>query len=103
MMKLEKVKTSDLKPGPIQDKPLPNGFIERVINYKNKISEVETTSLEVTILNFQRDLYPEIELKIWENIANQYQKDIGTNPKWNLTKKQDRFHLLLRRSTGAMD
>jgi len=94
-MKTKKNKLSELKLGPIRDEILPDGFIFRVQKYKEKIREVEKTSIEETVSNFQRDLYPEEELKIWEKIAKEYQVANKDNPKWTTTEKKEHFGKLL--------
>ena len=94
-MKSKKVKVSELKLGPIRNEVLPEGFIFRVQRYKEKLKEVETISLEETISNFQRDLHPERELRIWEVIAEQYEAETKANPNWTLKKKKDYLGKLL--------
>lgn len=70
--RISSVKVSKLGQGPIRQAVLPEGFIARVIAYKEILREVETISLEETVSNFQRDLFPERELEIWERIAHLY-------------------------------
>lgn len=45
--------------GLIRQEVLPAGFIERVQKFKEILKEVETTGVEETVSNFQRDLNPE--------------------------------------------
>lgn len=100
MYQLSKIKLKDIKTGPLQDSSLPKGFISRVIKYKGLLSEVETTSLEETILNFQRDYHPKRELKVWEKIAEMYVEGCKNNPDWNFTDKKQYFETLLGLSLG---
>ncbi|HEY4484004.1 MAG TPA: hypothetical protein VI752_02400 [Candidatus Paceibacterota bacterium] len=53
-MEIKTAKLSDLKRGPIIHKTLSSGFIECVKNFKQAIAEVETSSSESTLGNFQR-------------------------------------------------
>ena len=84
-MKTNKLKLSELRPEIANRRILPDGFIQRVINYKEKLKEVEGSSLEQTIDNFQRDLNPELELCIWEQIADLYQNKVVKN--WSIERK----------------
>ena len=81
---------------PIRHEKLPDGFIERVQKYKEVLREIETTSLEEAISNFQRDLYPNTELIIWEKIASSYNEGCKSNPKWTLADKKGLFIKLLK-------
>lgn len=94
-MNLKKIRLSDLRFGPIRNKVLPEGFILRVQDYKDKSKEVETSSLEEAISNFQRDLHPESELKIWEAIAELYETKVKGNPDWTTKQKKECFKKLL--------
>lgn len=87
-MKTTKVKISELKAGPIRQEILPEGFIERVIKYKEILKGVENMSLEETVSNFQRDWNPERELLIWENIAYIYKSKVGNNTELTITEKR---------------
>lgn len=94
-MKLVKVKISELRRGPLRHDRLPDGFIIRVQKCKEILKEVETTSLEEAIGNFQRDLHPENELIIWEDIARNYQEGCENNPNWTLAEKEEMLSKLL--------
>lgn len=87
-MKIVKRKLSELKAGPIRQEILPEGFIERVIKYKEILKGVENMSLEETVSNFQRDWNPERELLIWENIAYIYKSKVGKNTELTITEKR---------------
>lgn len=95
------VKLRDINVGPVLDRQLPGGFIDRVIKYKTKLSEVENTSIEETVLNFQRDHHPERELQIWEHITKVYQDECKRNPDWKITDKKQHFEYLLGMSLGV--
>lgn len=77
------------------DTSLPASFITRVQKYKEILKEVETISLEETVANFQRDINPESELIIWENIAKQYKLNVTNNPKWTIADKKKELGRLL--------
>ena len=100
MYKRKMIKVKDLKTGPVLDRSLPEGFIKRVIEYKGKLSEVETSSLEETVLNFQRDHYPERELEVWEQIAEMYINECNLNKNWKLTDKKRYFKTVIAQSLG---
>lgn len=97
---MKKVKLSELIMGPVRQDTLPEGFIARVQKYKEILQEVETSSLEEAINNFQRDWHPEKELLIWENIANTYELSSKNNPNWTLEEKKKAFGELLLASLG---
>jgi len=100
METLKKVKLSELKMGPIGQEVLPAGFIDRVIKYKEILKEVETSTLEDTVSNFQRDLDPEKELVVWEKIAFTYKDFVGQYPDYTLEQKMEVFHTVLSHSLG---
>ena len=84
-----------LKKSGIRHEVLPDGFISRVLKYKETLKEVETSSLEETISNFQRDLFPETELNVWESIATCYELHCQDNPHWSIEQKRQAFIELL--------
>lgn len=94
-----KIKISDLKQGPIRQEILPDGFIERVQTFKQKLTDVEHISLEETVSNFQRDKNPEKELILWERIATAYET---FTLKHNISPdaKKEAFIVLLGTSMG---
>ncbi|HNY35984.1 MAG TPA: hypothetical protein PLD14_01670 [Candidatus Pacearchaeota archaeon] len=95
---MEKIKINKIQLSPIRQTILPEGFIVRVQKYKEILKEVEKTSLEETISNFQRDLNPERELAIWENIAYMYQTTNKDYPNLSIEKKKEAFGLILKSS-----
>lgn len=94
-MSVKKVNVKELKIGPIRQSILPEGFIERVRKMKETLDEVEPSSLEVTVSNFQRDREPDMELELWEAIAKAYKANMDSNPNWSLSKKRNLFRELL--------
>lgn len=98
-----KIKFNDIKIGnTIRTPLLPMGFIERVQEYKKILSEVEKTTIEETILNFQKDDHPEKELVIWEYITSNYQNFMKAHKEdFTLEAKKDVLRVLLGLSAGA--
>ncbi len=90
-MRLKRIRNFELKFGLDKHESLGKEFIERVRLYKSKIKEVETSTLEETLDSFKRDLYPQKELKVWEEIANYYSSKVKDNPKMNLKEKRALF------------
>jgi len=82
---------------------LPDGFIQRVKEFKQALAEVEKTSLESTLENFQRDTNPENELRVWEKIASTYQWAVIDNVGLIEAEKKDVFGILLGLSMGMKD
>jgi len=91
----ETVKISELKAGPIREDVLPNGFILRLQKVKEILKEVETSSLEKSINNFQRDWHPEDELRIWEAMALRYQEYTEKYPNLSIEEKKNIFSTIL--------
>lgn len=99
-METKMVKISELHSGQIRQEVLPVGFIARVLQFKEILKEVETSSLEETVSNFQRDVHPERELLIWEKIAEHYALSVKEHPEWELLEKKELFKMLLGASLG---
>ena len=97
---MTKIKISEIKVGPVRQAVLPSGFIVRVQKFKEILKEVETVSLEDAVNGFQRDLHPESELLIWENIARLYEEATRNNPQWTMLEKKKMFKDMLIASLG---
>lgn len=78
----------------------PKEFVDRVTKYKEILKEVETSTVENTLLNFTRDVYLERELIVWEMIAELYEDGIKMHPEWDLTAKKEYFKSVLAKSFG---
>ena len=100
-MEVKRVKISELKYNSIQHSTLPKKLIERIKLFKGILAEVETSSLEETITNFKRDLYPENEIRIWEKITKYYQSFITENKIEDLAIQKEVFKTILATSMGA--
>lgn len=97
-MKTKLIDISSIKKSGIRHEVLPDGFIARVLKYKEILKEVETSSLEETISNFQRDMFPDTELNVWESIATCFDLHCQNNPYWTLEQKKQAFIELLTSS-----
>jgi uncharacterized protein (UPF0262 family) len=75
-------------------------IIDRIISYKYKLSDVEPSSIDEAILNFQRDLNPEKEVAIWEKITEDYLDECERNQNWTFTDKKRYFETVLKMSLG---
>jgi len=98
--KRKKMKVSDIKQGPLKHEQLPEGFIKRVLKYKEILKEVEKMSVEEAVSSFQRDLNPESELIIWEAIAELYQNKLKEYPEASFEDKKELFKKALMYTMG---
>ena len=80
---------------------LSESFVERVRSFKNILKEVETSTVEEALANFQKDRNPESELELWEHMALAYQDFNETNPTLTLEEKKDVLRVLLQLSWDA--
>ena len=102
-MTMTEIKISDVQPGPIRHASLPPDLIKRIKSFKQILGEVETSTLEKTIKNFQRDQHPEREVAVWERIAAAYRLYVCENPSDNMAIKRDVYRVLLGASMGTQD
>ena len=100
-MELKKIKISEIKRGHIRHATLPDELIERVKAYKQILADVDKSSLEQTLDNFQRDMHPESEVKIWEHIASVYQSYVSEKSITDLAIKIEVFSVALQASMGV--
>lgn len=63
---------SNLQKGPIRHESLSKSLLLRIKIIHLIFQSVYSLSLEDTIDNFRRDLHPEEEIKVWENMAATY-------------------------------
>lgn len=99
-MKINKIKIYDSKIAFGKDGMLGDDFVKRIISYKERLKEVEETPLEDIINDFNRDMYPEIELCIWEKISEKYEQLIKSQPSLDIVGKNEVFKKLLLESFG---
>jgi|SRR5712691_1884591 len=93
----------DLHKGPIRHPVLPDSFVDRIKAFKAILSDVDPTSLETAIDNFQRDTHPEQELAIWERIANTFQLFLSHNRISDPAIRKEVFAVLIGASMGSED
>ena len=79
---------------------LSEDFIARVHSYKNKLKRVETMTIEQAISSFEKDLLPERELVVWEQIAEKYIEGCKSNPNWNFDDKKRYIKSVFEQSLG---
>ena len=86
-----------LESGPIRHASLTDDQINRARRLQRTFSEVDPSSLEKWVDDFRRDVSPDNELKIWEQMATAYETFIASR---NLTVdgKKDVYGILLMRS-----
>lgn len=72
MKQLKKVKLSSLKSGPIRHSTLPKDLVDRIARIRDTLNEFQdpSSSLEEWLEDFKRDVHPEKEVRIWEQIAS---------------------------------
>jgi len=95
---LQTIKISELQQNAIVHEKLSDEQINRITNFQEILKEVNTTSIEKTIENFQRDLNPDKEIAIWERIAKAYQSVNEENEDLSIEYKNEIYNLLLYRS-----
>ena len=92
------INPADVALGPIVHDTLSANQIENIKKIQAIFSEVNSSSLEETITNFQRDQDPDAEIVIWLAMANAYDKFVSKRPGLELNKKQEAYRLILMRS-----
>lgn len=95
---LQTININDIKLNSIVHEKLSDEQINRITRFQEIIKEVNTTPLEKTIENFQRDLNPDKEIAIWERITKAYQTINNENQNLNISEKNEVYNLLLYRS-----
>jgi hypothetical protein len=99
--RIERLKTEDIKPGPVLHDTLTPHQVERLRKLRAALAEVDDSSLEKWIDDFRHDANPDREIAVFEAIAQAYQAFCTSRPR-TLAQKQDVFNLLLERS-GTTD
>jgi hypothetical protein len=95
--KIEYINPAELQKGPIQSESLSEEQLQRIDKLRQILAEVDTQTREQWIDNFKRDLNPDKEIAIWEQIAKTYQIYCSRN---NLSQeaKSDVLGVILLRS-----
>ena len=96
--KLQTINISELQQNEIVHEKLSDEQINRIKNFQEILKEVNTTPIEKTIENFQRDLNPDKEIAIWERIAKAYKSVNSENENLSIEDKNEVYNLLLYRS-----
>ena len=91
------IKTSELHPGPIRHKNLPLPLVNRLKIIYFNIRDYLGLSFEDFMQCFQRDMHPENEIKIWEDIVANF-LEIVEGKNFSESEKKDLFNRLLRKS-----
>jgi hypothetical protein len=97
---VEMMNPAELHKGPIQRENLSEEQLRKIDRIRQILAEIDPQTREQWIDNFKRDLNPDREIEIWEQIAKNYQTYCS---KKNLSKeaKADVFGIVLLRSMGA--
>jgi len=94
---VKRLETKSLKPGPIRHGSLTETQLARIRTLRGTFREVDEQPLEEWIDNFKRDLDPDRELRVWEQMAKAYQ---GFCDKRQLSReaKKEVYRVVLQRS-----
>jgi len=74
---------------------LAGSLIARIKKFKEILQEVEPSSIEKTLNDFQCDMHPEREVAIWEKIAEGYHNHVSRNPHLSHKEKMKVYRDLL--------
>lgn len=97
--KAEKIAIQDLQPGNVKHQ-LTEQQITRVKKLQQSMAEVYSVSLDEWIDGFSRDINPDSEISIWENIESAYQQ-YCKDKKLDIDTKKEVFGILLVRSSST--
>jgi hypothetical protein len=92
--------SSPYQPGPIRHSELPPALIERIHRLEETFAEVYPLTHEEWLDGFKRDLDPENEITIWENIAFAYTQFLNSGD-FGADARNEAFRLLLIRSSTS--
>jgi hypothetical protein len=90
---------SKLTPGPIQHTSLTDEQLARVTHVQKVFQEVDSSPLEKWVEDFQRDVNPDKEIQIYENMATAYAA-FTTSKSLSLDAKKDAYQVVLLRSAA---
>lgn len=97
------VKTNDIQVGPIRHESLSPALIERIKKVHGELYEVEGIPLDKSIENFKRDMNPEPNLVIWEQMGKAYTAYIAIHNSLSLREKKEVYRIILLRSMISTD
>jgi hypothetical protein len=89
--------TGSLESGPIRHEELTPEQIQRLRKIHDTLNEVDPSDFDKMVEDFKRDLHPDREILIWEQIVAAYQSYCSTR-RLTLPAKQDVLRILLARS-----
>ena len=91
---VKNIPLSNLLEGPIRHTTLPPALLTRIHIINQVFAEVFQPSLEKTVNNFRRDLFPEKEVEVWERMAAAY-LNLTKDHELTLEQKKEVFEALL--------
>lgn len=94
---VQMVDLNTIQPGPTIHDTLPDALLTRIKNVQLIFAEVDGTSLEKWIDDFKRDLDPEGNVKIWEDMAVAY-TSFCDKKELPLDTRKEVFKVVLMRS-----
>ncbi len=97
----KRIPLDNIHPGPIRHNKLAKHLVERAKRFHEKLSEVDEDPLEKVVEDFRRDVHPEREVAIWEQIATAYQDIISRHPPLPLAEKKRLYRELISASVGG--
>lgn len=94
---IEWVDPKTIKAGPIRNETLPDSQMLRIQELQKVFAEVDGSPLKKWVEDFKRDLQPEREICIWENMAGAY-KAFTAGKNLDLNTKKEVYGVVLTRS-----
>lgn len=100
--KVQSIDPKKVEPGPIRHTSLTEEQMSRVQRVQKIFNEVDPSPLEKWVEDFKRDVNPDRELAIWEEMAKAYETFTSSRA---LTPdgKKEAFQVVLMRSAAADD
>lgn len=95
---IEYINPNELELSPIKEDNLSAEQISRIKAFHDALGEVNISDIKTTINNFKRDLNPESEIIIWEEITRVYVEEVSLKNNLTIDEKKEIFNLLLMRS-----
>jgi hypothetical protein len=92
------VPLDQIHPNRIVHDTLSKEQITQITKIQTTFAEVNPSTLEETIRNFQRDQNPDNEIRSWLTMAAVYEKFISSKPVMEISKKKEVYKLILFRS-----
>ena len=86
-----------LTPGPIQHAKLTDEQLARITHVQKVFHEVDSSPLEKWVDDFKRDVHPDNEITIYENMATAYEA-FATSKALSIDAKKEVYQVVLLRS-----